>query len=190
MGRTYGCGAARVVRRLVHLGRYYSVLQLDNAAPSSSLVDKLHVELLRAPPDFDPSQEPDPRPFDTPGLVPELDVGDWAFLRIRNESEQVLNIAVLDLQPDWGICQVFPAWEDTSFWPFDPGEEKYLPLQANLPEGLTAGLRSAYRETDWAVSRQGTVAAADVKVGGQTILTAATSCSPRDRSRMPSACAP
>jgi tetratricopeptide (TPR) repeat protein len=30
--------------------------------------------------------------------VPELDVGDWAFLRIRNESGQVLNIAGLDLQ--------------------------------------------------------------------------------------------
>jgi hypothetical protein len=44
-----------VVRRLVHLGRYYSVLQLDNADPSSPLVDKLHVELLRAPPDLAPS---------------------------------------------------------------------------------------------------------------------------------------
>jgi hypothetical protein len=50
-------------------------------------------------------------------------------------ATNVLNITVLDLQPDWGISQVYPSGPGALFEPLDPQAELLLPLQAVLPEG-------------------------------------------------------
>ncbi len=69
------------------------------------------------------------------------------FLRIKNnlkpgreenDPSRILNITVLDMQPDWGISQVYPAGSG-HFEPLDPGQEKVIPLHASLPEGSTEG---------------------------------------------------
>ena len=58
---------------------------------------------------------------------------------IENRSSRVLNLVVLDFQPDWGITQVLPAEGEGSFFPLDSGNVFLLPLQAHLPRGLDQG---------------------------------------------------
>jgi hypothetical protein len=55
------------------------------------------------------------------------------ILRIKNRSPQVLNVTVLDLQPDWGIAQVHPYNQD--YDTLDPDAEVKVRLVAGLPEG-------------------------------------------------------
>jgi hypothetical protein len=125
--------AAAIVRRLVHLSKYQATKQLSNHDPMSPLARKLVVELIGKQTDYDPVDAPQPQAFDDPGHTPILATGEWTFLRIRNESSQVLNITVLDLQPDWGVQQVYPMGPADYFLPLDPGQEQILPLQASLP---------------------------------------------------------
>lgn len=65
------------------------------------------------------------------------------MLRVRNallkESKQVLSVAVLDLQPDWGITQIHPSTPGAYFVPIDPGQEEFVYLQAGLPSGYKEG---------------------------------------------------
>ncbi len=79
--------AASVVNRLVHLSKYRAILQLDNNDPISSLAGKLKVELCLAG-----ENRGELLPLNAPGNVPTLDVDEYALLRIRNDSSQVLNI--------------------------------------------------------------------------------------------------
>jgi hypothetical protein len=132
-------GAERLVRRLVHLSRYQAVLQLDNYDTISPLAGRLTVELFRAQPGYQPGDRPAPQPLDEPGNTPTLAVGDWLFMCVRNASPEVLNVVVLDLEPGWGISQVYPSRRDTDFMPIDPSRKEWLPLQANLPEGYVEG---------------------------------------------------
>ena len=131
--------AGQLVRRLMHLSRYHAVRQLDNYDALSPLSRGLTVELLRAQPGYESGDRPDPRPFEEPGGTPTLAIGDWVFLHIRNESPKVLNVVVLDLDPGWGISQVYPSRVDTDFRPLDPGQEEWLPLQADLPASYVEG---------------------------------------------------
>ena len=91
------------------------------------------MEILRAQPDFEPGDPPEPQPFEDPSAAP----GDWLFARVTNKSSQVLNVAVLDMSPDWSITQVHPTWAD--FVALDPDAEEIFPLVAGLPEGYEEG---------------------------------------------------
>jgi hypothetical protein len=124
--------AATVVNRLVHLSKYHAALQLDNNDPVSPLAGKLKVELCTA------GENRQLIPINAPGNVPTLDVDEYAFLRIRNESDQVLNITVLAIQPDWSITQLHPGGA-AAFEPLDPGKEKAIRFQTSLPEGYFEG---------------------------------------------------
>lgn len=131
-------GAAfQLVQRVIHLTKYHNIQHLDNSDSMSPLAGQMVVELLRAQPDYEPGDRPNTQPFDDLGSTPTLKVGEWVFVRVRNASSHILNITVLGLQADWSISQVYPSSHDTDFWPFDPGEEKLLPLQASLPPGCT-----------------------------------------------------
>ena len=132
--------AATVVSRLVHLAKYNAVKQLANHDPQSPLARKLVVELVGYQEDYTPGDKPEPRPFAVPGNSPVLPTGQWAFLRIRNDAHQSLNVTVLDLQPDWGISQIFPAGQGDWFVQLEPGREQLLNLRASLPEGYAEGL--------------------------------------------------
>ncbi len=132
--------ASQIVRRLVHLAKYHNILQLDNPNSQSPLSNKLLVELVGTQSEYDPDEQPDPTLFQDSGNTPVIKSGEWIFIRIRNNSSQVLNVTLLDLQPDWGISQIYPSEQDTYFWPFDPQEEILLPLQAQLPSGYIHGV--------------------------------------------------
>lgn len=131
--------AVHVINRLAHLVKYTNVRELDNNDPTSEISQKLTVEFVNAPTDFRPGSPIRPQPLTAIG--PSLTVAhdDWAFLRIRNDyAPHVLNVTVLDLQPDWAISQIYPAGAG-DYEPVDPNRELILPLHVTLPEGYQTG---------------------------------------------------
>lgn len=139
--------ADQVVLRLRHLTKYHNVLELENRDPMSSLARKLVVELTGVQDNYEPGDPPEPKPLVDAGNTPTLRVRQWTFLRICNTlpkvagdiTKNVLNIAVLNLQPDWGITQVYPAGSGY-FEPLDPGQQIEIPLEARLPNDCTEGI--------------------------------------------------
>ncbi len=128
-----------LVRRLVHLAKYQAVLELENNAPGAALQKKLGVELLSLPDNFQADQYPWPKPQPFQEPVPTVQPGQWVCLRITNQSSQSVNVAVLDLQPAWGIAQAYPP--DSDFEELDPGGEPLvIPLRASLPQGYASGV--------------------------------------------------
>ena len=136
--------ATAVVRRLEHLTKFNAARDLRNHDPTSPLARKLIVELVgKEDSDYDPANEPHPKPFDDPAL-PAVNSGEWAFLLVKNgfpehQKDSVLNITVLDLQPDWGITQIYPSGAAEWFVSLDPGKDVLIPLNATLPEGYSEG---------------------------------------------------
>jgi len=121
-----GAAAAQVAQRLVHLTKYRNVKLIDNGDSTSSLARQVTVELIG------------PAVKVTSGL-PILDVGESAIVQITNNSTRVLNLTILDLQPDWGITQVYPS--DADFEILDPGQSRKLPLvNVSLPSGYREGI--------------------------------------------------
>jgi len=113
--------AKGVVNRLVHLAKYQTVQAIDN--PDSELVNSLDFELL------DQNKEPFP---DSSNL--ELKEREVAYLRIKNNSREVLNVAVLDLEPTWAISQIPVLNQDETFYALNPDEERSIRLRFVLPE--------------------------------------------------------
>ncbi|MFN5515307.1 MAG: caspase family protein [Cyanobacteriota bacterium] len=110
----------KVVERLVHLGKYQSVQELDN--PASKLTDYLEFQLC------DQMKKPFPDPQNV-----SLKPGEVAYLRIKNNYSETLNIAVLDLEPTWEISQIPVQGNIASFLPLDPGQEAFTKLRLQLP---------------------------------------------------------
>ncbi|HEY9800494.1 MAG TPA: caspase family protein [Leptolyngbyaceae cyanobacterium] len=129
--------ATGIAKRLLHLAKYRATQQLDNYyhrsnVPGSKLAFTL--EVIGKQTNYDPAEEPQPQPFDTPGNITAIKVGEWLFVRLRNDSSQTLNVTVINLQSDWGISQISPSGS-AYFVTFNPGQEEILPLKAILPNG-------------------------------------------------------
>jgi hypothetical protein len=125
---------SNVLNRLVHLAKYQATLELDNNDPLSSLAGKLQVELCQ------PGENRNELlPLNTSSNYPILNVDEYAILRIRNQSSQVLNITVLAIQPDWSISQLHPSGA-ADFEPLDPGMETFVRIHTSLPDGYPEGV--------------------------------------------------
>ncbi|MEG4580024.1 caspase family protein [Microcoleus sp. MON1_C5] len=119
----------KVVKRLEHLVKYQAIQQLSNQF--SDLTSKLEVELLTQP-NWRPGMPKKPQPFpDRTNLV--VQSGEYAFLRIKNTSSQVLNVAVLDLEPNWAVSRIQLQIPEAIFYPFNPNQEMLIPLEIKLP---------------------------------------------------------
>ena len=110
----------KAVDRLVHLSKYQSVQALDN--PASELTDYLEFELC------DKTKKPFPDPQNI-----SLKPGEFAYLRVKNNYSETLNVAVLDLEPTWVISQVPVQGNIASFLPLDAGQETFTKLRLQLP---------------------------------------------------------
>ncbi|MEG4484994.1 caspase family protein [Microcoleus sp. D2_18a_B4] len=120
----------QVVKRLVHLVKYQAIQQLSNQF--SDLTSKLEVELLTQP-NWRPGMSKKPQPFPDPtNLV--VKSGEYAFLRIKNTSSQVLNVAVLDLESNWAVSRLQLQIPEAIFYPFNPNQEMLIPLEIKLPD--------------------------------------------------------
>ncbi|MGL4503785.1 MAG: hypothetical protein ACRCU2_32290, partial [Planktothrix sp.] len=119
----------KVVQRLVHLAKYQAIQELSNQF--SDLTSKLEVELLTQP-NWQPGMVKEPKPFPDPThLVVKSD--ETTFLRIKNISSEILNIAVLDIQPTWGVSSLQLENQLKIYYPFDPNYEILHPLNFQLP---------------------------------------------------------
>ena len=116
--------AASLVGRLTHLAKYFNVRELDNDESLSPLAGKLSVEVTRLSEDSDNATQ-------------TFRSGETIVLRVQNNSDAVLNITVLNLQPDWGISQIYPR--GAAFEPVDPGKGFKLPMKVKLPSGYEKG---------------------------------------------------
>lgn len=125
----------KVVKRLVHLVKYQAIQQLSNQF--SDLTSKLEVELLTQP-NWRPGMAKKPQPFPDPtNLV--VKSGEYAFLRIKNTSSQDLNVAVLDLDSNWEVSRIKLQIPEAIFYPFNPNQERLIPLNLTLPEKYLKG---------------------------------------------------
>jgi hypothetical protein len=137
----------RLLARLEHLARFQTLrdLQPGETGPEADpkagpgLAGKLDLRLERLPGGYQPEQLGGAVPFDPPGGPYEAAVGEWVQLRVVNRSVEELCVAVLDLQPDWGVSQVHPSVHGGDFETVEPGGAARVALQACLPEGLAHG---------------------------------------------------
>jgi hypothetical protein len=141
--------AKTVVERLIHLTQYRNVRELGNYDDSSPLSNKLKVEVCRLPPDYQRGDKPELIPFDLAAGPPTVKAGQYFAVRIKNLLPELppagadpvrndLNITVLDLQPDWGISQIYPS-DGAPFLPLDAQREVVRIFKAGLPQGYQQG---------------------------------------------------
>nr|NMF67487.1 caspase family protein [Brasilonema octagenarum UFV-OR1] len=135
--------AANLVKRLVHLAKYHATQALDNFDKNNPLMGKLTVEWIGKRKDYDPVDPITPdsefEPLDDPNN-PTIEVGEFIFLRIRNNYWRDLNVAVLDLGSDWSIAQAHPQAPGEKFITLDPEEpEVIIPFCLSLPDGYKEG---------------------------------------------------
>jgi Caspase domain len=124
---------AKVVKRLIHLAKYKTTSEIDNADTDSPLSGKLTVEWLGTSDNFelgDPIPKKDKLTRFADPNQPTVKTGEHVFLSIRNDSMQVLNVAALSLDAEWAIEQFLPTNE--SFITLEPGCEKVVPLKPTL----------------------------------------------------------
>ena len=126
--------AEKIVKHLVHLAKYQATEELDNHDLESELKGKIAVEILGKQDDYEPGDPIEPEPFAAHDN-PTLNVGEYLFIKIRNNHSEVLNFTVLDLESNWAISQIEPSKATSQFTPLDPGEDKLIVLQMSLPEG-------------------------------------------------------
>jgi hypothetical protein len=114
----------KVIQRLVHLAKYQAIQELSNQF--SDLTNQLEVELLTLP-NWRPGMPKRPQSFADPtNLV--VKSGEYTFLRIKNTSPQVLNVAVLNLQANWAVSRLQIRSPERIFYPLNPKEEIRFPL--------------------------------------------------------------
>lgn len=144
-------GAEKLTDCLKHLTIYNNIRNLENSDPTSLLANKLEVRILGKLPSY--HEPPDPKlgesnkpvsplgvqPLDDTQGVPQVASGEWVILRIANLSSTTINISILDLEPSWGITQVYPSTDGTDFETLDGGQYLDLPLQMTIPESLNLG---------------------------------------------------
>jgi hypothetical protein len=111
----------RVVDRLVHLAKYQAVESLDNA--SSKLAQALEVEILTE----------DRQPFPDPQNL-TIKSEDIICLRLSNRGSQPLKVAVLDIEPTWGISQIPIEGIESPFFALDQGADKDILLRLQMPD--------------------------------------------------------
>ena len=129
---------AKVVGRLVHLAKYHAIQQLANHDSTSPLANQLMVELMGTQAGYQPGDPIEPEPFAEPGATATVKPAEWFFVRIRNTSPGPLNVAMLDLAPDWSITQIFPP-APAPLREIDAGKQEIIRLQGSLPDGYREG---------------------------------------------------
>jgi hypothetical protein len=136
--------AFKIIERLEQLVKYSNIQLIDNLDADSEISRKLEVELSKAPVDYEPGDSPSNlQSLDSEGNAKVAKVGEKLIMRIRNsfpeKSNKVLNVTILDLQPDWGISQIIPASPGANFVPIDPDREEIFSLNIDLPSHYTEG---------------------------------------------------
>ena len=121
---------SKAIERLHHLAKFQKILTTENPNPPEWL--DIRLELC----EDEPGVEPEPLP--PRGLV--LRCGEGRIIRIVNRSCHIrLDIAVLDLAPDYSVTQLLPKRGSLSLVPLDPGRGEVVRVRGWLPPGWHEG---------------------------------------------------
>ena len=123
--------AQDVVDRLIHLAKYQAVQALENT--DAELTIDIKVDLMQQP-GWHPGDLYQLEPFADSKNI-EIATGEFAFLRIVNQSQVALNTFIFDLEPTWAISRISILGLPGTFYTMTPGEEQVIPLQFSLPQG-------------------------------------------------------
>ncbi|MEA5561752.1 caspase family protein [Planktothrix agardhii] len=122
----------RLINRLIHVARYYTVLDLDNDDAFAPLNGKLKVELVK-------SEKKQLKVLNTGNNIPIItEREENIYLKVRNESKQTLNITILILDADLSISTFY--LDGVAAEVIEPGQEK------NSRKNLTLELPQNYQE--------------------------------------------
>ncbi|KAK6523195.1 hypothetical protein TWF694_006089 [Orbilia ellipsospora] len=126
--------AEKLLHRMVHYSRYYSILKLENEAMNAEWIS---LSLSKKPKTFPTSprlaQDPELN-FPKGGSYQAADE-DWLLLKVRNDYDKPLNITILDLDSSWSIDQIYPANRGSLFETLEPNQTLHLSLQIDESEG-------------------------------------------------------
>ncbi|MEG4071382.1 caspase family protein [Microcoleus sp. Pol14C2] len=116
----------KLINRLIHVGRYETILDLDNEDAFATLNGKLKVEVVK-------SVKRQPVVLNADGKVPVLEEKEKGVdLIIRNESNRTLNIVALNFDADFSISQFYP--DGASYEVVEPGQNIRRELKLSLPQ--------------------------------------------------------
>lgn len=137
----------KLVKRLVHLAKYHATAELDNADREAPLNGKLAVEWLGTSDSYEAGDPVPSKSRLTPfadSTHPSVKAGAYVFLSIRNDYSQPLNVAVLNLESDWSIEQIYPYRAGELFFTLDPGQKEVIPLRPSV-EGEDAAVENTVK---------------------------------------------
>jgi hypothetical protein len=135
---------AKLVKRLIHLAKYQAIQELSNQ--DSELSVHLEVKLLTQA-KWKPGRTKNPQPFADPTNV-VIEDGEYIFLQVKNLSKEelppnkkelILNVVVLDLDPELAVSRLQLYGAEENSYTFNPGQELVLPLRPQLPANLNRG---------------------------------------------------
>lgn len=130
-----------LVRKLVHLARYWNIRALENPDRRSQLEGGLRMHAARISEGDGSSSGPGEEELGVGDADPLLvSAGTTIRVTLENAGQTALNVAVLDLQPDWGIRQVLPHRDSAPWASLEPGTPLVIDLVAQLPSGLLRGI--------------------------------------------------
>lgn len=119
----------RLLVRLEHLARWHYVRSLAPPPEREAFAGALTLELRRL------SSEGDDRRVSQAPL--EVSEGEELIARVESTASRALWFALFDLQPDWGISQVFP--EIGTSWRLEAGGRREIRLDTLLPRTIEQG---------------------------------------------------
>ncbi|KAF3193749.1 hypothetical protein TWF225_009293 [Orbilia oligospora] len=129
--------AEKIARRIVHLSRYYGILDLktNRAENPGSLIaariEKCSYTLPRPARNYNISEtQPD---------AYEVNTAEQTVLHIANTSGMKVYIAVIDLDSSWCIEQIYPEGPNAQQICLEAGKSTELPLEISAPDGTLAG---------------------------------------------------
>jgi hypothetical protein len=126
----------QLVKRLVHLAKYYAVRALSAPGDRQRLEVSLGTKSRNgANSDTRNGGAPVYKPGDKISFV----IKNTQTPGAANDPARILNISVLDLAADWSITQLYPAGA-AAFEALDPGATIDLELEAFLPSGYSESL--------------------------------------------------
>jgi hypothetical protein len=111
----------RVSDRLTHLAKYQAVQSIDNS--SSKLAAMISMEIVKE----------DGTAFDDP-QNPLVQDGEIILLRLTNQGNQSLKVALLNIQPNWAISQIPVTGIDSPFFNLEAGAQEEVMLSMSMPE--------------------------------------------------------
>lgn len=125
----------KLFQRLEHLAKYHNIEHLYNTDQDSPLRDKLLVEIYREGQTTPAWASNSLASTNTDGL--SVKAGEALRVRIQNQYSQNLNVTVLNVQPDWGVGQLYPNMTDSEL--IERGKELSFKFGIYLPTNYEEG---------------------------------------------------